>query len=99
MERLQEITVCPPLLSIWEVQFLALRFPEAEVALVLQAWAGQVLASRLEGAALAQAQGSIFKLRDAATSIVNDLSMPMPFPYWHCLQVASAEQARVDPDG
>lgn len=84
--RSKSLTTCPPLLTEWEIDLLELLYPQSEIMLVLIAWSMQSIRARLDGPAYTAAQATLLRLREANAEIVNDLAMPLPFPYWHALQ-------------
>ena len=80
-------TRCPPLLQIHEVDALR-QYPGGLMSFVLMTWATQTIMENhknFPGPTLGLAQGAVFKLRQCAYRLRNQLGMPVPLPYLHAL--------------
>jgi len=78
---------CLPLLDATEVNRLR-RYPGGMYSLVLCTWSMQtVVAAGLTGPALAASQSATMSMKSAAYELRNGLSMKVPMPYLHALNM------------
>ena len=89
----EDTEICPPLLN--EAEVSVLKGYKGNLQLLLQTWALRVLrqgcfASMQPGEAevsYVQMEQQVFNLRKACACITNNLAMPIPFPYFHALNL------------